>query len=338
MPALHGHFDVPTPGETCDPLCFRLEGWVNAGARQIEVAAVEAWIDQQCVGLTSLQFERPDVSKALGLPAGTPSGFRMVGRLAAATFPDRSRLELRLRLHGETQATVVTSAEVRFTPRDYRETSFGILLRNETIGIMRREHMYTSGPSLPDGSLEVLGLLRQYLPAPPSRVLDVGCGLGYYGRALRPLGYDWLGAEVKAADCAALARQGLPCQALDGRVLPFAHNSFDAALCIEVLEHIDEPRAFLAEVCRVAPRRLLISVPNTEIIPYLNDYLVTPRHMLECDHKNFFTRWSLGSLLREFYPRTEVLLHTRHPLPATEGMPLFYNLFAIAWADDPSLG
>jgi hypothetical protein len=55
--------------------------------------------------------------------------------------------------------------------------------------------------------------------------------------------------------------------------------------------------------------------------------------MLDSDHRSFFTRWSLGSLLREFYPHAEVQLHTRHPLPATEGMPLFYNLFAIAWAD-----
>ena len=53
---------------------------------------------------------------------------------------------------------------------------------------------------------------------------------------------------------------------------------------------------------RVAPRRLLVSVPNAELVPYLHDYLTTPRHMLDSDHRNFFTRWSLGSLLREFYP------------------------------------
>ena len=52
--------------------------------------------------------------------------------------------------------------------------------------------------------------------------------------------------------------------------------------------------------------------------------------MLEGDHKNFFTRWSLGSLLREFYPRVEVGFHTPYPLKTPEGTALHYNLFAVA--------
>jgi len=54
-------------------------------------------------------------------------------------------------------------------------------------------------------------------------------------------------------------------------VLPFADADFDAALCLEVLEHIDEPRAFLAEIRRVAPRQLIVSVPNCELLGYLYD-------------------------------------------------------------------
>ncbi|MEO5959041.1 MAG: hypothetical protein ABIZ49_05000 [Opitutaceae bacterium] len=61
-------------------------------------------------------------------------------------------------------------------------------------------------------------------------------------------------------------------------------------------------------------------------------HLVVPWHILEADHKNFFTRWSLVALLREFFPHVEVLAHTRHPLATAEGAPVFYNLFAIASA------
>jgi hypothetical protein len=145
-------------------------------------------------------------------------------------------------------------------------------------------------------------------------------------------GYDWLGAEVKAADCAELARAGLPHRQIDGGPLPFAAGEFDAALCIEVLEHIEETRAFLAEVRRVAPRRLIVSVPNCELLGYLHDHLAAPWHMLEPDHKNFFTRWSLGSLLREFYPQVELAFHTPFPLRTPEGTPLHYNLLAVATA------
>ena len=116
-------------------------------------------------------------------------------------------------------------------------------------------------------------------------------------------------------------------------MLPFSDASFDAALCLEVLEHIEEPRPFLAEIRRVAPRQLIVSVPNCELLGYLWDHLATPWHMLEATHTNFFTRWSLGSLLREFYPHVELRFHTPYPLRTVEGTPLHYNLLAIARAD-----
>jgi SAM-dependent methyltransferase len=139
-----------------------------------------------------------------------------------------------------------------------------------------------------------------------------------------------MGAEVKPADCAELTRLALPHRQVDGKTLPFADASFDTALCIEVLEHIEDPLAFLAEVRRVAPRQLIISVPNCELLSYLSPRLAVPWHMLEADHKNFFTRWSLASLLRQFYPRVEIGFHTLHPLPTVEGTPLYYHLLAVA--------
>jgi SAM-dependent methyltransferase len=161
-------------------------------------------------------------------------------------------------------------------------------------------------------------------------VLDVGCGLASYGRSLLAEGYDWMGAEIDAADCAELTRLGLPHRHVDGRTLPFADASFDAALCLEVLEHIDDPPAFLTEIHRVAPRQLIVSVPNCELLGYLWDHLATPWSMLEADHKNFFTRHSLGALLRQFYPHVELRFHTPYPLRTVEGTPLHYHLLAIA--------
>ena len=161
-------------------------------------------------------------------------------------------------------------------------------------------------------------------------MLDVGCGLGSYGRTLLTDGYAWMGAEVDAADCAELTRLGLPHRHVDGRSLPFADASFDAALCLEVLEHLDDPATVLREIHRVAPRKLLVSVPNCELLGYLWDHLATPWHMLEADHKNFYTRHSLGALLRQCYSQVELGFHTPYPLRTVEGTPLHYHLFAIA--------
>ena len=331
MPALRGHLDLPVAGELCDPLCFRVAGWAEAGAATEDIAAVEAWVDGRCAGSTALRYERPDVAASFGLPRTARCGFTLVAHLESEPPAGPARVELRVRLRGGPPATVA-SRDVVFTSRDYRRGNFGVVLRADTIGIMRREHVYTTGGSLAEGSEEVVSLLRQYLPPAPSRLIDVGCGLGYYGRKLRADGYDWTGVELKEEDCRELARLGLPFRKVEGGPLPFADGEFAAALCIEVLEHIDDVRKFLAEIRRVAPGRLLVSVPNAELLPYLTDHLVTPRHMLDSDHRNFFTRWSLGSLLREFYPHAEVMLHTRHPIAATEGTPLFYHRFAVAWS------
>lgn len=49
-----------------------------------------------------------------------------------------------------------------------------------------------------------------------------------------------------------------------GAPLPFADNAFDVVYCNAVLEHVGSPlrqREFLAELCRVAPRRF-VAVPN----------------------------------------------------------------------------
>jgi SAM-dependent methyltransferase len=138
-----------------------------------------------------------------------------------------------------------------------------------------------------------------------------------------------MGVEVKAEDCAELARLGLPHRQVDGGLLPFNDGSFDTAMCVEVLEHIDDPHAFLAEIRRVS-RRLLVSVPNIELVSYLAPFQVVPWHMLEGDHKNFFTRWGLRGLLQRYFTRVEVFGYSACPLRSIEGTRLDYHLFAVA--------
>ena len=54
------------------------------------------------------------------------------------------------------------------------------------------------------------------------------------------------------------------CQVYDGKRLPFSDNYFDSAGALNVLEHVDEPEAFIQEVVRVvAPGgKVVISSPN----------------------------------------------------------------------------
>ncbi len=327
------YLDEPAAQSAIDPLCFPARGWLWLGPEtQGKIAAVEAWVGATLVGFTTALYERLDVTRAHCLAPGSRTGFDLFGHHSAAAAGGPLTVEIRARLADGSRTPVLSQSVVKTIARDYRTNHFGVLLNRETTAIQRHANIWAVGPSQSEGSGEVAALLRRHLGPPPRKLIDVGCGLGSYGRGLIADGYDWMGAEVSAADCAELARLGLPHRQVDGRTLPFADGAFDAALCIEVLEHIEDPRAFLREISRVAPRQLIVSVPNCELLGYLWDHLATPWHMLEATHTNFFTRWSLGALLREFYPQVELGFHTPYPLRTVEGTPLHYNLFAVASA------
>jgi SAM-dependent methyltransferase len=321
--------DEPVVGKAVDPLCFLVRGWIAPALGFAAGDSVEAWSGSGRLGGTAVLHERPDVTAALGLARGTLTGFEFFAHHPEAGGKPFD-MEIRLRRNDGTEPGSIAILQVTPIARDYRTNHFGVLLDRRTTAIQRRANIWAVGPSQHEGSGELAALLRRHLGSPPQRLIDVGCGFGSYGRGLLADGYDWLGVEVNPADCAELSRLGLPHRQVDGRTLPFADGAFDAALCVEVLEHIEDPAAFLREVARVAPRKLIVSVPNCELLGYLWDHLATPWHMLEASHVNFFTRWSLGELLRGFYPEVELGFHTPYPLRTIEGTPLHYNLLAVA--------
>ena len=53
--------------------------------------------------------------------------------------------------------------------------------------------------------------------------------------------------------------------------------------------------------------------------------------MLDADHKNFFTRWSLKAALKEHFRHVEVIGYGEAPLRSAEGLRLDYHLLAVAW-------
>jgi glycosyltransferase involved in cell wall biosynthesis/ubiquinone/menaquinone biosynthesis C-methylase UbiE len=99
------------------------------------------------------------------------------------------------------------------------------------------------------------------------RVLDCGCGMGFYLMAmgkLRRLELVGLDQDVDRLDCA--QREHVPATLVSGDIhhLPFDDASFDKVLMSEVLEHLPDDRAALREVYRVLkPGGILaLSVPH----------------------------------------------------------------------------
>ena len=85
------------------------------------------------------------------------------------------------------------------------------------------------------------------------RVLDAGCGEGYGVALLSSAGAaSVVGVDVDEATIAeARERYGLDFQVADVADLPFEDASFDAVVCFETIEHIEDAPRAVAELKRV---------------------------------------------------------------------------------------
>jgi SAM-dependent methyltransferase len=116
--------------------------------------------------------------------------------------------------------------------------------------------------AIPGTHDKVLGALSRAMDVAQARVLDIGAGQGAFSEKLRDAG-----AEVSACDVVPeqFSVQGVEFRAVksDG-TLPFDAATFDAAVAIEVVEHIDGHERFFSEVSRVLrPGGLvLFTTPN----------------------------------------------------------------------------
>ncbi len=97
-----------------------------------------------------------------------------------------------------------------------------------------------------------------------ARALDVGCGLGFFVRALRDLGWRAWGMDISAPELRHATRVTPHLLLGDSHTLPFASHTFDALFFWHVLEHLENPRKALREAHRILQPGgiVLIEVPN----------------------------------------------------------------------------
>jgi 2-polyprenyl-3-methyl-5-hydroxy-6-metoxy-1,4-benzoquinol methylase len=151
--------------------------------------------------------------------------------------------------------------------------------------------------------------LRAFVPAGARRVLDVGCGAGTLGAALkRETGAEVVGIEVfaEAADLAehqldAVLRLDL--QTLES--LPYPDGHFDAMTFGDVLEHMHDPHGLLRTLRRYLADdgTVVCSIPNLKHWSVLYKLIVEDRFtyadkgLLDRTHVHFFTLEEIGEML-----------------------------------------
>jgi len=109
-----------------------------------------------------------------------------------------------------------------------------------------------------------MAMIQAHAPLAGGRALDVGCGVGLYTAAMAEAGAVAFGVEVEWPRARDARARGLAVAAAVGERLPFADASLDAVLLHEVLEHVADDAASLAEAVRVLRPggRAVVFVPN----------------------------------------------------------------------------
>ncbi len=131
--------------------------------------------------------------------------------------------------------------------------------------------------------LTIYRFLRRPLGACRGRVLDVGAGEAPW-RNLMGSGVEYEGVDVAlSGEFGMRRRAGITYY--DGGMLPYADASFNHVLCTEVLEHVPDSAAFIADIYRVLlpGGTLILTVPWSARLHYLpHDYARYTRFGLVC--------------------------------------------------------
>jgi SAM-dependent methyltransferase len=138
-------------------------------------------------------------------------------------------------------------------------------------------------------------------------VCDVGCGTGVLLKRIRQARggkYRFVGVDFVVDDAARI--DGVEYFSAKIEDLPFEDGAFDTVICTHVIEHVLEYRQAIAELRRIARKRLIIVVPREREYRYSFN-----------PHFNFF-------------PYTHSFLRAAHPVPQKHlcidiGRDIFYS-------------
>jgi 2-polyprenyl-6-hydroxyphenyl methylase/3-demethylubiquinone-9 3-methyltransferase len=148
------------------------------------------------------------------------------------------------------------------------------------------------------------------------RVLDIGCGGGFYSLAAHKKGAriqiltDSSPVCVKAAKLNLFENAGVNSEGVISNAsnLPFRSGYFDFVLCIDLIEHMQNDDAFLHEIRRILKNNgiLLVATQNSNSLNYLIEtpiqrYILKNRNWMGWDttHVRFYNPKQLRRLLRD---------------------------------------
>jgi SAM-dependent methyltransferase len=270
---------------------IRISGWSTGSVSNGDAPRVKIQL-HEIPFLQMYRFERGDVEAVAG---GIPQAGLVFEYLVPETLCHQAMKSHTLSISGLASFRLPEGFE--FLIPHYK----GLF---DSRDVLHRENMYGSGPPNRVSSPEAIALAESLT----GRILDFGCGSGALIRHLRSKGFDAYGIELDSP----IIRQHMYPEMSPFITLyagefpsPFAEKAFDCVFCSEVLEHIPDFQGAVAELARLARKKVLITVPDMSAIPVGFRHGIIPWHLLERTHVNFFTQTSLEHLLRRHFSQIE---------------------------------
>lgn len=154
-------------------------------------------------------------------------------------------------------------------------------------------------------ALEHYTLVEKFLSSFPkkSKILDAGCGEGYLSQKLLKMGFNVYACDISAKK---FVSKKIPFVPVDlNKKLPYKNNSFNVIVCLEVVEHLENPWLLLDEFYKILKNggTLIISSPNISNCLARIYYLFTGKIWLfkehRTDHINPVSFWEIKSILKK---------------------------------------
>lgn len=142
------------------------------------------------------------------------------------------------------------------------------------------------------------------------RLLDVGCGDGTLGYHAKNMYNEIYGVDISEKALKIARKRGVITFKVDLNKdkLPFQDNFFDAVTCLDVIEHVIDPRFLIKEIYRVLKTGgiLIISTPNIRYWKYLFSLIFKGKFPKTSDdtelwdggHLHYFTFKDIEELLK----------------------------------------
>jgi len=164
-----------------------------------------------------------------------------------------------------------------------------------------------------------LDMVLELIPEYVETIMDAGCGEGVVcnhvnrsRKISRFLGTDLSTEALKAARSWNPKTDFIHASVYS---FPLKDKSVDSSLCLEVIEHLENPEKALDELERVTRNSLIISVPNGILFRLANIASLKNLTRLgeDPDHIQSYTKDSFQSLLRQKFPKSEVYIKNSFP-------------------------